>query len=99
MCPVGDLKVISIEKYLSPHRRAFYASVAGTLAIAFDEAWQIVQASYGPYANEETAEATRAALASHIIGAALLGERNPRRLCDGAVAAVAKTERAADSAW
>lgn len=87
-----------MEKYLDPHRGAFYSSVAGTLAVAFDEAWQSVRAGGGPYAIGENAEAARAALASHIIGAALLGERDPRRLCDGAIAAVGREMASAAAA-
>lgn len=58
--------MISMEKYLNPHRGAFYSSVTGTLAVAFDEAWQSVQASNGPYGTDENAEAARATLAQVI---------------------------------
>ena len=59
------------------------------LVAAFDKAWETVQASGVVYA-EAKAEAVRAILAKHIIEAALHGERDQRRLRDGALVALAK---------
>jgi hypothetical protein len=63
----------------------FDPDTIGILTQAFDDAWQSVQLSKRPYVAEEYTEAGRIILAKHIITAAKAGERNPRRLADGAL--------------
>jgi len=64
---------------------AFYPEEVQILTAAFEDAWASVQASQAPSAAEEYALAAREILAKHIIAAAQRGERDRRRLRDGAL--------------
>ena len=61
------------------------------LAEAFDEAWKRVQEDGGSLVGDGHAEVTRELLALRIIEIAQLGERDPRRLRDDALAFLAQT--------
>ena len=63
----------------------FDPSVMSILEDAFEDAWRRVQKSKAPYATEEYASAGRAILATYIISAAKVGERDPRWLADSAI--------------
>jgi hypothetical protein len=63
----------------------FYPEEVQILTAAFDDAWAGVQASQAPFAAEDYALAAREILAKHIITAAQRGERDRRRLRDGAL--------------
>jgi hypothetical protein len=63
----------------------FYPEEVEILTAAFDDAWTGVQASQAPFAAEDYASAAREILAKHIIMAAQRGERDRRRLTDGAL--------------
>ena len=61
------------------------------LVEAFDEAWKRVQEDGGNPVGDGHAEATRELLALRIIEIAQLGERDPSRLRDDALAYLART--------
>jgi hypothetical protein len=61
------------------------------LVEAFDEAWKRVQEEGGSLVGDGHAEATRELLALRIIEIAQLGERDPSRLRDDALAYLART--------
>ena len=63
----------------------FYPEEVAILTAAFDDAWAKLQASRAPCADEAYAFAAREILAKQIIMAAKRGERNPRRLAQGAL--------------
>jgi hypothetical protein len=63
------------------HQGVFNADAIRILVDAFDEAWKSVQDS----GVADATEAAREALAKYIMQAALLGERDHRRLCDCAL--------------
>jgi len=63
----------------------FYPEEVEILTAAFDDAWKGVQASQAPFAAEDYASAAREILAKHIIMAAQRGERDRRRLSEGAL--------------
>ena len=73
-----------MDRYLRPHLRGFDPSIIQILTVAFDNAWQAVQNSGASYATRDRAGSARAELAKYIIDQAVLGERNPRALTDGA---------------
>jgi len=50
-----------------------------------------LQSSGAPIADERYADAAREIIAKQIIGAARRGERDPRKLTDGALLALSKT--------
>jgi hypothetical protein len=66
----------------------FYPEEVEVLTAAFDEAWAGLQAS--PFAAEDYAPAAREILAKHIITAAQRGERDRRRLTEGALLCLAQ---------
>jgi hypothetical protein len=74
--------------FLKTHLGAFDSEEGRILAAAFEQAWAAIQASGAHYATEAHAEAARDGIARHIIEAVKRGERNERRLCDGALVAV-----------
>ena len=61
------------------------------LVEAFDEAWKRVQEGGGSLVGDSRAGATRELLALRIIEVAQLGERDPSRLRDDALAYLART--------
>src|SRR6516165_12182471 len=61
------------------------------LVEAFDEAWKRVQEDGGSFIGDGHAKATRELLALRIIEVAQLGERDPSRLRDDALAYLART--------
>ena len=61
------------------------------LVEAFDEAWKRVQEDGGSLVGDGHDEATRELLALRIIEVAQLGERDPSRLRDDALAYLART--------
>jgi hypothetical protein len=63
----------------------FYPEEVEILTTAFDDAWAGLQASKAPFAAEEYGSAAREILAKHIMMAAQRGERDRRRLIDGAL--------------
>jgi hypothetical protein len=70
--------------FLKQHPRVFNPDEVHILFAAFDKAWETVQASGMRYPEAET-EQVRAILAKHIIEVAKDGERDQRRLRDGAL--------------
>jgi hypothetical protein len=76
--------------YLKEHIGAFGPHEIRTLVAALDTAWESIQASGVTFETSSHAESARAILAKHIIEAALHGERDQRRLRDGALVALAK---------
>ena len=73
--------------YLKANRAAFDDGEVQTLTAAFDKAWEAVQTSGAKFATDGHVEAARAVIAKHIIEAARQGERDQRRLRDGAIIA------------
>jgi hypothetical protein len=61
------------------------------LVAAFDAAWASVRSSGAPFSEERYREAAREILAKAIIRAAKAGERDVRRLTDGALLELSKT--------
>ena len=76
-------------KYFSEYSGAFDSEQIGLMSLAFEQVWKAVLASKASYAMGDGAESARAALAKHIIEAVKQGERDPRRLSDGALADLA----------
>lgn len=77
--------------YLKEHPGAFDPDAIRILVAAFDKAWQSVQASGAIFDTDAAAEIARAVLAKHIIEAAKQGERDQRRLRDGALVSLAQS--------
>ena len=75
---------------LAEHSGVFTPDEVRTLVVAFDKAWETIQAS-GVVYPEAKAEAARAILAKHIIATATNGERDHARLRDGALLALAQS--------
>ncbi len=75
-----------IKHYLGDYPGVFDSEQIGLMGKAFDHAWAAVLASKASYAMGDDAEPARAALAKWIIAAAMSGERDPRRLSEGALA-------------
>jgi hypothetical protein len=69
-------------------KRLFDPATCEALGLAFDAAWQKLLLSESALASSGYAEATREALAMHIIDLANTGERDLTRLRDNAVAFV-----------
>jgi hypothetical protein len=70
---------------------AFDADEVAVLVDAFEQAWKRVEESGSIRAGDGHAEATRELLALRIIDIAQLGERDPNRLRDDALAYLART--------
>ena len=68
----------------------FDAEEVRILTAAFDETWQAVQDSGGPFASNGEAEATRDLIALRIIAMARLGEVHCARLRDGTLLYLAR---------
>ena len=73
-----------MRNHLDAHRGAFDAKSFHILVEAFDAAWKSVETS-GAYAASDSAESARAVLAKYIVDAVAHGERDHRRLHDGAL--------------
>jgi hypothetical protein len=85
--------------FLKTDSGAFDPEEVRILAAAFYQAWEAIQTSGARFDTDAHAEAARAAIAKHIIEAATRGERNERRLCDGALVAITQANlRSARSA-
>jgi hypothetical protein len=69
---------------------AFAPETVRLLTEAFDVAWASVEARGGPFATPDGARRAREILARHIIQAAKHGERDRRKLSDGALQQLAK---------
>jgi hypothetical protein len=65
--------------------KPFDPQIAEAMGLAFDAAWQKLLVSGSELASSAYAEATREALAMHIIDVAKTGEREVARLRDDAV--------------
>jgi hypothetical protein len=65
--------------------KPFDPKIAEAMGVAFDTAWQKLLVSGSELASSGYAEATREALAMHIIDLAKTGERDVNRLRDDAV--------------
>jgi hypothetical protein len=74
---------MSILKLVGKH--TFDADTTIILASAFDAAWLSLQVSNSPLAADDRATETRDKLAQRIIEIAGRGERDKRRLVDGAL--------------
>ena len=68
--------------------KPFDPQISDAMGLAFDTAWQKLLVSGSALASSGYADATREALAMHIIDLAQGGERNVARLRDDAVAFV-----------
>ncbi len=68
--------------------KPFDPQMAEAMGLAFDTAWQKLLVSGSELASSGYADATREALAMHIIDVAKTGERDVTRLRDDAVAFV-----------
>jgi len=79
-------------KHLAVNPEAFDPDTIRILVGAMDDAWQTVQASGADFDGDGYPESARAELAKHIVEMAKQGERNQRRLCEGALAYLAKTD-------
>jgi hypothetical protein len=73
-------------------KTAFDPDTTALLASAFDTAWNMVKKSGGPFAADSHAASTREVLATCIIEMGKKGERNPKRLVDGALAHLASSK-------
>jgi hypothetical protein len=69
---------------------AFAPETVRLLADAFDAAWASVEARGTMFATSDEAHSAREILATHIIRAAQRGERDRRKLSDGALVQLAK---------
>lgn len=85
-----DAKPMSIVPFLKEN--AFDPKALAILAAAFDAAWETVQKSGSPFANEAEATATRERLAKRIIEMGKQGARDHERLVADALASLIGTE-------
>jgi hypothetical protein len=76
----------AVQAFLSG--RPFNAATCDAMGLAFDRAWQNLLVSGAHLASSDYEDATREALAIHIIDLAKTGERDVNRLRDDAVAFV-----------
>jgi hypothetical protein len=79
-----------MKEYLNGHAtahptEAFDPDTIRILTTAFDAAWQRVQNSGVGFESDHQSEQARDTLAKYIIGQARRGERDGRRLRDGAI--------------
>jgi len=77
--------------YLNEQKGMFNPQEIQTLATALDKAWKSIQGSGVQFDTTAHAEAARAILAKYIIETATHGERDQRRLHDGALVALAQS--------
>jgi hypothetical protein len=78
---------MSIIPFLSTS--SFDPEITNVLVAAFDHAWERIENSGSPLATGAAATATREKLAKHIIALAKAGERDEKRLIEGALALLA----------
>ena len=71
--------------------RAFDPETVNALAAAFDAAWEAVLSSGAPFAEQRYHDIARDIIAKQIIAMAHLGERDHRKLVDGGLLALAKS--------
>jgi hypothetical protein len=77
--------------------RAFDPETTSSLGAAFDKAWQTVQTSGSPLADEKHAAATRELLAKNILAACHRDDRDIKQLVEEALALLINTStRGAD---
>jgi hypothetical protein len=67
-------------------KSAFDPDTTALLASAFDTTWNRLKKSGNPLAADSEAASTREVLAKYIIEMGQKGERNPKRLVEGALA-------------
>jgi hypothetical protein len=80
-------------RYLYKYPGVFDMAEVRILTAALNIAWTTVEASGVRYAMGDNAEPSRAALAKHIIEAAMQGERDQRRLSEGARVSLAEAHK------
>jgi hypothetical protein len=80
--PAGHVMLSPIDKYAG---EVFTPDDVRTLVAAFDDAWRSLLANGIAFESDEESAAVRDALAKHIIEQARYGERDQRRLRDGAL--------------
>jgi hypothetical protein len=80
--PAGHAMLSPIDKYAGG---VFTPDDVRSLVAAFDDAWRSLLASGITFESDQESEAVRDALAKHIIEQARYGERDQRRLRDGAL--------------
>jgi hypothetical protein len=79
-----------MRKFLDAQSVVFEPETIQILTAAFDDAWASAQASGAPLAMNGYAIDAREILAKHIIEMGKQGERDRRRLCEDALAHLAK---------
>jgi hypothetical protein len=80
--PAGHTMRSAIDKYAAG---VFNPDEIRILVAAFDEAWRSLLATGIAFESDQESNAVRDALAKHIIEQARYGERDQRRLRDGAL--------------
>ena len=70
---------------------AFDSDTTAVLAMALDEAWQVVLQAGSGLSENDRAPATRTILAKRILATATEGERDPRKLAADAVVYLANS--------
>ena len=73
-------------RYLKDHPAAFEPETINMLSQALDDAWRQVDADKTTYQIDGDVQGARSALAKAIVDMAKKGERDPKRLVDGALA-------------
>jgi hypothetical protein len=71
---------------------AFDPNTVRIIAAAFDHSWASVQASGAPFSASNYADGAREILSKYIIQAARTGERDQKRLCEGALLELARSD-------
>jgi hypothetical protein len=66
--------------------KSFDPDATHAMGVAFDSAWQVLEASGNIFNSHFTADWARKTIATRIINMALRGERDPDRLSDDALA-------------
>ncbi len=83
--------LLSSDGFLLSSDGFFDPEATKILTAAFDTAWQMLKTSGSAQAADYRAASTRELLAKRIIQSARLGERNPIRLVDDALAHLANS--------
>jgi hypothetical protein len=87
-CGKGDAEML---RYLADNPAKFGPDEIPILAAALEMAWKSILDSGATFSSDARAESARNTLAKHIIEAAQQGERDQRRLCESALAHLAKS--------